>query len=828
MKAFLQRTKSITSRLAAATLASLGIGICSSQADDDNDDRDDGHRHERYFQRIATFPIFLNTDVELETVAEIVAATDDGNTLVYTDSEQGLVGFVDISDPADPQPAGTVEVGGEPTSVGVAQGHVLVAVVTTPEDEEEPFLNPQGELKVFSLATKEEVASFDLGGQPDAVAVSPDQRYAAVAIENERDEDLGDGRPGQEGNPPGMLVVIDLGTTDPEHPATWTASEVDLVGIADLFPEDPEPEFVDINEDNIAVVTLQENNHLVLVDLEAEGGPAVIADFSGGTVDLDLVDTLENDLIQFTDSLTDVPREADAVSWITSDLFVTADEGDLDGGSRGFTIYSTDGSVVFTSGNNDDHLVASLGHYPEGRSENKGNEPEGVTFGEYGPDRFLFVGSERSSVISVYCLPEGGESAPELRQVLPAGLAPEGLLAIPGRDLFVVASEDDDRGDKYRSSISIYALTSALPTYPTITSLDREDGTPIPWGALSALAADPADANRAWTVYDSFYKESRILTLDLDGAPAYITDDFVIHDSHRRFQRALRWATWRGQNPDLDPDALRNEDETVNLDPEGLAVREDGGFWVASEGNGTVGDAERPIKSLNWLFKVDETGAIRDVVSLPWRTNRLQVRFGFEGVTSVGSGRHEVVYVCFQREWAGDPDGYVRIGRYETRNRSWKFFYYPLDAPESPNGGWVGLSEIVALNADTFLILERDNQAGTDAAVKRIYATSVAGVRPRSENNRRRGFKFPVLSKVLVRDILDDLAEPNGAIIEKVEGLTILADGEVLIVTDNDGVDDSSGETQLINLGDLIEDDEEEDDERPGRGRGRDREDDDD
>ena len=41
-------------------------------------------------------------------------------------------------------------------------------------------------------------------------------------------------------------------------------------------------------------------------------------------------------------------------------------------------------------------------------------------------------------------------------------------------------------------------------------------------------------------------------------------------------------------------------------------------------------------------------------------------------------------------------------------------------------------------------------------------------------------------------------------VIEKLEGLGILANGDVLIVTDNDGTDDSSGETQLIHLGDIL------------------------
>jgi hypothetical protein len=44
---------------------------------------------------------------------------------------------------------------------------------------------------------------------------------------------------------------------------------VSLTGIADRFSEDPEPEFVSINKDNIAAVTLQENNHIVLVSLQS-------------------------------------------------------------------------------------------------------------------------------------------------------------------------------------------------------------------------------------------------------------------------------------------------------------------------------------------------------------------------------------------------------------------------------------------------------------------------------------------------------------------------------------------------------------------------------
>jgi uncharacterized protein YjiK len=36
-----------------------------------------------------------------------------------------------------------------------------------------------------------------------------------------------------------------------------------------------------------------------------------------------------------------------------------------------------------------------------------------------------------------------------------------------------------------------------------------------------------------------------------------------------------------------------NSDKTVNIDPEGIALDDDGYFWIASEGSGSYGSAER-------------------------------------------------------------------------------------------------------------------------------------------------------------------------------------------------------------------------------------------
>lgn len=56
----------------------------------------------------------------------------------------------------------------------------------------------------------------------------------------------------------------------------------------------------------------------------------------------------------------------------------------------------------------------------------------------------------------------------------------------------------------------------------------------------------------------------------------------------------------------------------------------------------------------------------------------------------------------------------------------------------------------------------------------------------------------------LVRNLVPDLLAGGGYLLEKVEGMAITKRGEVIINTDNDGVDDHSGETRQVNLGRLF------------------------
>ncbi len=207
---------------------------------------------------------------------------------------------------------------GEPTTAVIIGDRVYVGVDTSTS-----FTEPSGQLRVLDLKTRAVLASCDLGGQPDAVARADDGSFLAVAIENQRDEDLNDGALPQ--MPAGHVVTLAVtdGTLECDG-----QTRIDLTGLADIAPDDPEPEYVDINAAGEIVITLQENNHVVVIG--ADG--TIAAHFSAGTVSLDDIDTRDDGALTFDGALTDVPREPDAVKWIDADHFATANEGDYQAG----------------------------------------------------------------------------------------------------------------------------------------------------------------------------------------------------------------------------------------------------------------------------------------------------------------------------------------------------------------------------------------------------------------------------------------------------------------------------------------------------------------
>lgn len=395
------------------------------------------------FQPVTTY------DVGGES-AEIVTTTPDGKLLIYTDAVGENVGFLDITDVNSPVET-LMPVDGGPTSVAVTpDGQWALVVVHDGEDEIDDDENPETPpviepardyLMAVKLADKS-LTFLTLGGQPDSIAISADGNYAAICIENERNEDVEEGLMPQ--SPPGFLTIVDLWKGGP---ADWTMRDVAFTGLAMRFPTDPEPEFVDINAQNLAAVTLQENNHIAIVNLVTG---VIVKDFTAGTT-THLADLDDDDVIRFNDRLMNARLEPDAIAWTPGGSLITANEGDYDldladgefTGGRNWTMFSAStGRVTFDSGASLEMAAARLGLYPDGRSDAKGAEMEGIEVGTFGGAVHVFVGAERGSFVGVYELTNDA-AAPKLLQVLATGDRPEGLLAIPQRNLFVTSNEGD-------------------------------------------------------------------------------------------------------------------------------------------------------------------------------------------------------------------------------------------------------------------------------------------------------------------------------------------------------------------------------------------------
>ncbi|RVL55041.1 esterase-like activity of phytase family protein [Sinorhizobium meliloti] len=708
MKAF-----SITTALAAALAASTASVVQAEQV----------------FNRIASFAVATNLPEGAErnapTSAEIITASEDGNTLIYSDSPGKRIGFIDITDAKAPEAGGIVSFSGEPTSVAVAGAKALVAVNTS-----ESFTKPSGVLAVVDIAGRKVDATCDLGGQPDSVAVNKDRTLAAIAIENERDEDVNDGQIPQ--MPAGDLVILSLkdGAAD-----CATIKHVTLTGLAEVAGDDPEPEFVAFNGRDEIALTLQENNHIVVIDGKSA---TVKTHFPAGTVDLEAIDTKRDGSIAFTGEQAGRKREPDAIKWLDNRL-VVANEGDYEGGSRGFTIFDTTGKVLYESGAGFERAIASIGHYPEKRSSAKGVEPEGLELAQFGEDKLFFVLSERASIVGVY-KDTGGE--PELVQLLPSGVSPEGAVAIPGRNLFATANEVDlveDGGA--RSHVMIYERGEGEAAYPQIRSVEK-DGLPIGFGALSGLAA--ADKpGFLHAVNDSvFSSQPTIFTIDATQKPALITEALPI---------------------------IRDGAPAQKLDIEGIANDGEGGFWLASEGNSDKLYSHA-------LLHVNKKGEIKQEIALPEELRANEIRYGFEGVAVVGEGDDQVLWMAVQREWKDDEKGFVKLVSYKPSSKEWGAVRYPLEKSEE---GWVGLSEI-SVHGDYAYIVERDNLIGEAAKLKKLYRVALADLKPAAL-----GGELPVVNKEEVRDLIPDLQSLNGYVVDKVEGFAVDAAGNGYVVTDN-------------------------------------------
>ena len=129
-------------------------------------------------------------------------------------------------------------------------------------------------------------------------------------------------------------------------------------------------------------------------------------------------------------------------------LKTTLSQGDIDNdgdfdviysyGGRSFSIWNANGKRVYDSGSDFERSLAYYANekgmdvWEDGRSDDKGPEPESVTVGQMGDDTLVFIGLERTSAIFVYQLNNPRKPEPvafiDVENIGDKG--PEGLLYI--------------------------------------------------------------------------------------------------------------------------------------------------------------------------------------------------------------------------------------------------------------------------------------------------------------------------------------------------------------------------------------------------------------
>ena len=131
----------------------------------------------------------------------------------------------------------------------------------------------------------------------------------------------------------------------------------------------------------------------------------------------------------------------------------TDGDGDIDEilsyGGRSFSILDSTGAIIWDSGDMIENIIASQfpANFDDGRSDNKGPEPEGVTVATLGSRIYAFIGLERSHMTLVFDVTNPAAVTFAGGLVRSGELNPEGLVVVSaadsptGKPLLLQASE---------------------------------------------------------------------------------------------------------------------------------------------------------------------------------------------------------------------------------------------------------------------------------------------------------------------------------------------------------------------------------------------------
>ena len=270
--------------------------------------------------------------------------------------------------------------------------------------------------------------------EPEYIAISKDSKTAWVSL--------------QENN---GLAKVDI--------ASKTITEIYPLGVKDYSLEENKFDFSD-KDDKVQWINAPVKSYFQpdAIDYFEVGQTGyIITANEGDSRDYDgfseeeRVDDLDLDPTKFPEAATLQLKENLGRLKITTAYGDTDNDGDYDElfgyGARSFSIFDTNGNLVFDSGNMLGKKSDELGNYPDKRSDDKGVEPEAVITYSLNQKVFAAIGLERSGDVLIYDITDVNQ--PVFVQNL-ENTSPEGLLIVSkedspnGKTLLIVCNEHPD------------------------------------------------------------------------------------------------------------------------------------------------------------------------------------------------------------------------------------------------------------------------------------------------------------------------------------------------------------------------------------------------
>lgn len=246
-------------------------------------------------------------------------------------------------------------------------------------------------------------------------------------------------------------------------------------------------------------------------------------------------------------------------------------------------------------------------------------------------------------------------------------------------------------------------------------------------------------------------------------------------------------------------------EHSLRFDPEGFRCATGGSFFVSDEYGPTVSEFVSGGRRLR-SFAIPEHFRIKHPSGSPQEeadanSSGRQPNRGFEGlaISPNGGKLFAVLQGPLIQDSVALPNGkrsgiHLRLLEIDRHSGQQREFVYPLDDPRN------GVSEILAINDDNFLLIERDSTKGSAAAYKKIIHATTQGATNISGRHELPAHELSTDIRRMQKSILIDLLDPKyflrGDLMpEKIEGLTFgpdLPDGRrlLMICSDNDFVTD--------------------------------------